>query len=175
MRNLPVLLFSLVLLACNPPSEPTAPAPDEAAPASQPEPQAATPAPASGGLDGLLAGKPAEFKARYEHRHPKETLEFFGIEPAMTVVEALPGGGWYSQLLVPYLGAEHSRVDSEGFHEEGAAGFGLRAGDSVATRTQAIAGLRATGGWERFGLEAYAEWQQTVDSAGFGGANRSWS
>jgi predicted methyltransferase len=49
---------------------------------------------------------PEEIKARYDHRHPKETLEFFGIQPDMTVVEALPGGGWYSQLLVPYLGSE---------------------------------------------------------------------
>ena len=107
MRSLSVLFFSLMLLGCNPPPpEPETPAPAENAPAAQPEGGAATPAPASGGLDAILADKPAEFKARYEHRHPKETLEFFGIEPGMTVVEALPGGGWYSQLLVPYLGAD---------------------------------------------------------------------
>ena len=36
----------------------------------------------------------------------KETIEFFGIEPGMTVVEGLPGGGWYSKILLPYLGSE---------------------------------------------------------------------
>lgn len=36
---------------------------------------------------------PAEVQARYQYRHPEETLEFFGIRPGMTVVEALPGGG----------------------------------------------------------------------------------
>ena len=37
---------------------------------------------------------------------PEQTLNFFGIQPGMTVVEALPGGGWYSKLLLPYLGSE---------------------------------------------------------------------
>jgi predicted methyltransferase len=55
-------------------------------------------------LNDVLASRPDELQARDAHRHPKETLEFFGIEPGMTVVEALPGGGWYSQVLVPYLG-----------------------------------------------------------------------
>ncbi|WP_216597497.1 class I SAM-dependent methyltransferase [Marinagarivorans algicola] len=45
-------------------------------------------------------------KARHGSRHPVETLAFFGIKPGDTVVEALPGGGWYSQILVPYLGAQ---------------------------------------------------------------------
>ena len=42
-------------------------------------------------------------RARDAARHPKETLEFFGIEPAMTVVELWPGGGWYTEILAPYL------------------------------------------------------------------------
>lgn len=37
------------------------------------------------------------------HRHPIETLEFFEVEPDMTVVEIWPGGGWYSEILAPYL------------------------------------------------------------------------
>jgi len=48
--------------------------------------------------------QPEETKARYQYRHPTETLEFFGIEPGMTVVEALPGGGWYSKILLSALG-----------------------------------------------------------------------
>ncbi|MDF2178406.1 methyltransferase [Aliiglaciecola sp. CAU 1673] len=45
-----------------------------------------------------------ENKARDVYRHPKETLEFFGIRPDMTVVEVWPGaGGWYTEILAPYL------------------------------------------------------------------------
>lgn len=42
-------------------------------------------------------------KNRDAVRHPKETLEFFGIEPQMTVVELMPGAGWYTEILAPYL------------------------------------------------------------------------
>lgn len=42
-------------------------------------------------------------RARDEFRHPKETLEFFGIKPGMTVGEYSPGGGWYTRILAPYL------------------------------------------------------------------------
>lgn len=42
-------------------------------------------------------------KARDQYRHPMETLTFFGIKPDMTVVEILPGGGWYTEILAPYL------------------------------------------------------------------------
>src|SRR6218665_2772955 len=41
--------------------------------------------------------------ARDIHRHPAETLEFFGLEPTQTVVEITPGGGWYAEILAPYL------------------------------------------------------------------------
>lgn len=42
-------------------------------------------------------------KSRDAARHPKETLEFFGLKPDMTVVEISPGGGWYAEILAPYL------------------------------------------------------------------------
>ena len=65
--------------------------------------------PASADSDKLatvLAAQPDEVRARYEYRHPQETIEFFGIEPGMTIVEGLPGGGWYTKILLPYLGGE---------------------------------------------------------------------
>lgn len=43
--------------------------------------------------------------ARDIHRHPRETLAFFGVEPGHTVVEITPGGGWYAEILAPYLRA----------------------------------------------------------------------
>ncbi|MEJ0051068.1 MAG: methyltransferase domain-containing protein [Methylovirgula sp.] len=41
--------------------------------------------------------------ARDIYRHPIETLTFFGVTPAQTVVEAWPGGGWYAEILAPLL------------------------------------------------------------------------
>lgn len=57
-------------------------------------------------LRDVLSVQNEAAKARYEARHPEETLAFFGITPGMTVAEALPGGGWYSKILIPYLGNE---------------------------------------------------------------------
>ena len=37
--------------------------------------------------------------ARDRNRRPIETLEFLGLEDDMTVVELMPGGGWYTKLL----------------------------------------------------------------------------
>lgn len=46
----------------------------------------------------------AENIARNQYRHPVETLSFFGIRPDMTVVEISPGGGgWYTEILAPFL------------------------------------------------------------------------
>lgn len=42
--------------------------------------------------------------ARDVHRHPAETLAFFGIRPDSRVVEILPGsGGYFMEILAPYL------------------------------------------------------------------------
>lgn len=57
-------------------------------------------------LASILAAQPEDMQARYEYRHPQETIEFFGIEPGMTLVEGLPGSGWYTKVLLPYLGAD---------------------------------------------------------------------
>jgi predicted methyltransferase len=42
-------------------------------------------------------------KARNKYRHPVETLEFFGLEPNMTVLEMAPGGGWYTEVIAPAM------------------------------------------------------------------------
>lgn len=57
-------------------------------------------------LDTVLAAQDDTTKTRYTYRHPKETLQFFGVEPGMTVAEILPGGGWYTKILLPYLGED---------------------------------------------------------------------
>lgn len=60
------------------------------------------------GVDPLKAAVAAEHRsvgnvARDAWRHPYETLAFFGIKPTDTVVELAPGGGWYTEILAPYL------------------------------------------------------------------------
>jgi predicted methyltransferase len=41
--------------------------------------------------------------ARDRYRHPLETLSFFGVRASDTVVEIWPSGGWYTEILAPYL------------------------------------------------------------------------
>jgi predicted methyltransferase len=43
------------------------------------------------------------YVARDQHRHPLQTLKLFDIQPQHTVVEVWPGGGWYTEILAPYL------------------------------------------------------------------------
>ena len=43
------------------------------------------------------------FVARDQYRKPREVLEFIGVKPAMTVVEISPGGGYWTEILAPYL------------------------------------------------------------------------
>lgn len=75
-------------------------------------PYSAKAAPASHGPHHVDAALEAALKAptrtpayvaRDRYRHPAETLGFFGIRPDMTVVEIWPGGGWYTEILAPYL------------------------------------------------------------------------
>jgi predicted methyltransferase len=56
-------------------------------------------------LDAAIAGSPRSDKARARdvYRHPRETLQFFELDPTQTVLEIAPGGGWYTDILAPYL------------------------------------------------------------------------
>ena len=116
MKNYLLLPAALLLAACGQPEEAAAPAtesagePEAAAETASPEPAAE---PASQRLEEILAAQPEDVQARYEHRHPQETLGFFGIRPGMTVVEALPGGGWYTKILLPYLGADGRLIGAD--------------------------------------------------------------
>ncbi|QNA82819.1 class I SAM-dependent methyltransferase [Sphingomonas sp. So64.6b] len=70
----------------------------------------ATSAPAQDATPGaaLIAATKATTRstanvARDQYRHPAETLAFFGVKPTDTVIEIWPGGGWYTEILAPYL------------------------------------------------------------------------
>lgn len=66
----------------------------------------ALPALADEGLAKWLGAshRSARNVVRDGHRHPVETLMFFGVRDNSTVVEILPGsGGYYMEILAPYL------------------------------------------------------------------------
>jgi predicted methyltransferase len=48
----------------------------------------------------------AEDRARDRYRHPEATLNFFRVEPTMTVAEFAPGGGWYTRVLAPLIAGQ---------------------------------------------------------------------
>ena len=45
------------------------------------------------------------YTKRDKYRNPYETLSFFQINPSMHVLELSAGGGWYTEILAPYLKA----------------------------------------------------------------------
>jgi predicted methyltransferase len=51
-------------------------------------------------------------RARDAYRHPVETLQFFGIRPNMTVIELAPGGGWYTEILAPFLAGQGHLIEA---------------------------------------------------------------
>ncbi|MFT5674136.1 MAG: putative methyltransferase, partial [Paraglaciecola sp.] len=61
----------------------------------------------------VLSLQTPEVQARYSARNPQQVLEFFDLKPGMTVIEALPGGGWYSKILLPYLGSEGHLIGAD--------------------------------------------------------------
>jgi len=101
------MLLAFGLVACQPATES---APDMAAEVEADDAPAAV---EEDRLASVLSAQPEDVQARYVYRHPQETLEFFGIAPGMTVVEGLPGGGWYTRLLLPYLGKDGHLIGAD--------------------------------------------------------------
>jgi predicted methyltransferase len=107
-RLLLATLVPVLLAACASTQDAgsTAPASTAAAsPAANENARASAPAVDTAALDAAIAGewRSADNRARDAYRHPRETLAFFGVEPDDTVIEITPGGGWYTEILAPYL------------------------------------------------------------------------
>jgi predicted methyltransferase len=84
---------------------------------------APTPAPDPGLIAAVSdSGRTAAFVARDKARHPAEELAFFGINPKQTVVELWPGGGYWTEILGPYLakgeGTYYAALNAPGDKEE---------------------------------------------------------
>ena len=82
---------------------------------AQPPGPTAAPAAASTRPDTLQASvdgawRKPEDRKRDPWRHPVQTLDFFGVKPGATVVELWPGGGWYTDILAPFLAATGGKL-----------------------------------------------------------------
>ena len=105
-RLLLAALIPALLAACSTATPVASSADDASAQASTAAAEATVAASADvAGLDAALAGTWRDPKntARDVYRHPRETLAFFGVAPDQTVIEITPGGGWYAEILAPYL------------------------------------------------------------------------
>ncbi len=62
-------------------------------------------------LDDVTNGaqRGAKNRARDRYRHPAQSLAFWGLAPGMTVLEIDPSGGYWTEILAPYLKATHGR------------------------------------------------------------------
>ncbi len=65
-------------------------------------------------LDEVINGdhRSAKNKARDIYRNPLKTLQYFGLKNDMTVVELNPGGGWYQEILAPFLNAKGQYISA---------------------------------------------------------------
>jgi predicted methyltransferase len=73
--------------------------------AALPAPAEPAPSDAQTAIHAAVASpdRKPEDMARDIYRHPVETLTFFGVTPAKTVVEIWPAPGWYTEILAPLL------------------------------------------------------------------------
>ncbi len=95
------VVAAMILVACGRPEPAKTAAPAAASEAPAPEPAAAS----DRSLAATLAGnhRSDENRARDVYRHPEETLEFFGLTSESHVVEIWPAGGWYTEVIAPYV------------------------------------------------------------------------
>ena len=91
-------------------------------------PQEADDAALRAAIDGTH--RSAANRARDAARHPFETLRFFGLQRHHRVIEIAPGGGWFTEILAPYLrdegrlyAAHYARDDAAEYRRRSRAGF----------------------------------------------------
>ena len=78
--------------------------------------------------------------SRDDFRHPLETLVFFDINPSDKVIELWPGGGWYAEILAPYLAVDGQYVagnfDTQPIDEKKRDGYKAKSGKKFETWLQ---------------------------------------
>jgi predicted methyltransferase len=138
----PVLLLSLLLSAC-----------------TGLESDSANKQQASSRLAEIVAARSDEVRARDSSRHPQQTLAFFGLRPGMKMVEVLPGGGWYTQILAPLAGSEGA-IYGVNYADDMWLRFGIFSDEVIAERIASSAGfedmVHAIAGAEQVTAKGYA-------------------
>ena len=176
MKNALLLgIASLALIACSgeQSNSTTATQAVQTAAADETIKDAVTKAATAGSIEAVLAGewRSDNNKARDAFRNPAETLAFFGVEANETVVEISPGGGWYTEVIAPYIAAgggtyiaatrgdaERDAAFLEKFGDEavfGAVNVGVLGGEGIEPGTvDTVLTFRNIHNWMRGGTEA---------------------
>jgi predicted methyltransferase len=116
-RSLVLALLAPVAASCATTRSET---PAAAAPGAPTPAVASPPADREAKLRAVLAlpHRSEKNRARDQYRHPIETLSFFGVTETSNVLEIWPGGGWYTEVLAPFLNEKGhlavTNTDSDG-------------------------------------------------------------
>lgn len=91
----------------------------------------------AGGLAQLAQAKHRSAKniARNDARNPVATLEFFELAEDSVVVEIWPGGGWYSEIIAPYVKAK-GKLYAAHFDPDSEAGYFIRSRKAYQSKLQ---------------------------------------
>ena len=103
---------------------------------------AQSPDPILAAVDGPQRG--AKNRARDPYRHPAQSLAFWGLAPGMTVVEIDPSGGYWTEILAPYLKATGGHY--VGAFDGDVAAFRARYADKAVFGEIAVTGFGETSG-----------------------------
>lgn len=68
-----------------------------------------------GSIGWAISGRWRMSPERDRWRHPLETLQFWGLAGDMAVLEVLPGIGWCTAILAPYLAANGGKLIAASF------------------------------------------------------------
>lgn len=92
-------------------------------------------------LDAAIDGSQRSERARARdvYRHPEATLAFFDLAPTQTVLEIAPGGGWYTDILAPYLHDAGHLYEAQYISTSAESASAERSGDAAYLRKLASA------------------------------------
>lgn len=149
----------LGLAACSGPAadETDVPVPAEETVETEVETEAADSAPIIdySNIETVLAGEwRGDRGDRDSARNPAATLEFLDIDPSGTIIEIWPGGGWYADILAPwvhanggtFVAAHFPETTASEYRQRSRAAFIDRYADETVFGTIAMAGFDDTTG-----------------------------
>lgn len=122
-------------------------------------------------LASAVAARSEDDRSRDGARHPQETITFFEVASDMKVLEVLPGRGWYTRVLAPYLSGD-GELHGVMYAHEMLPMFGFFSDERIAAMKQQMAEwpafLDANGGAGVSGVgasfgRAPASWDQNFD------------